>query len=165
MTTAHVDGQDLQELAVRLAAFTDLLEQRADRVADITEANAHAVESAALALVEQGRDLSHSAVAAIREETRAAARALHAEAGALRASQWRFATIASLALVAAAVIAAGGSAWMVWRSQQELRRAEFAQAILQATRSGAISLCGDQVCVRVGNKPKRANADGYVIAE
>ena len=54
---------------------------------------------------------------------------------------------------------------MMWRSQQEMKRAEFAQAILQATRSGAITMCGDEVCVRVGNKPKRANADGYVIAE
>ena len=35
---ARMDSNDLQELALRLAAFTDLLEQRADRVADITEA-------------------------------------------------------------------------------------------------------------------------------
>ncbi|MBS0215090.1 MAG: hypothetical protein JSR50_04950 [Proteobacteria bacterium] len=160
-----MDSNDLQELAVRLAAFTDLLEQRADRVADITEANALAVESAAVALGEQGRDLSASAVSAIRDETRSAMQALHADIVASRSAQRRFASIASLALVAAAVIAAGGSAWMMWRSQQETKRAEFAQAILQATRSGAITMCGDEVCVRVGNKPKRANADGYVIAE
>lgn len=162
---ARMDSNDLQEFALRLAAFTDLLEQRADRVADITEANAHAVEAAAHTLVEQGRDLSSSAAVAIRNETRNAMQALHAEAGALRSSQRRFVSIASLALVVAAAIAAGGSAWMMWRSQQEMKRAEFAQAILQATRSGAITMCGEQVCVRVGNKPKRANADGYVIAE
>lgn len=160
-----IERNDLQDLAVRLAAFTDLLEQRADRVADITEANALAVESAAVALTEQGRDLSASAVSAIRDETRSAMQALHADIVASRSAQRRFASLASLALVAAAVIAAGGSAWMMWRSQQEMKRAEFAQAILQATRSGAITMCGDAVCVRVGNKPKRANADGYVIAE
>ena len=44
-------------------------------------------------------------------------------------------------------------------------QAEFARAILQATRNGAITMCGDQVCVRVGNKPRRASADGYLIAE
>ncbi|MGG6462961.1 hypothetical protein [Solilutibacter silvestris] len=162
---ARMDNNDLQELALRLAAFTDLLEQRADRVADITEANAHAVESAAVTLTEQGRDLSASAISAIRDETRNAMQALHADIAASRSAQRRFATTASLALVVAAAIAAAGSAWMVWRSQQELKRAEFAQGILEATRSGAITMCGDQVCVRVGDKPKRANADGYVIAE
>ncbi|MBS0225289.1 MAG: hypothetical protein JSS25_02985 [Proteobacteria bacterium] len=160
-----MDSNDLQELALRLAAFTDLLEQRADRVADITEANAHAVESAAITLTEQGRGLSTSAVSAIRDETRTAMQALHADIAASRSAQRRFATVASSALVVAAVIAVGGSAWMIWQSRQEVRRAEFAQAILQATRSGAITMCGDEVCVRVGNKPKRASADGYVIAE
>lgn len=160
-----MDNNDLQELALRLAAFTDLLEQRADRVADITEANALAVESAAVTLTEQGRNLSASAVSAIRDETRSAMQALHADIFASRSAQRRFATIASSALVVAAVIAAGGSAWMIWRSQQEMQRAEFAQGILEATRSGAITMCGEQVCVRVGNTPKRANADGYVIAE
>ena len=163
--SAHMDSNDLQELALRLAAFTDLLEQRADRVADITEANAHAVESAAITLTEQGRGLSTSAVSAIRDETRTAMQALHADIAASRSAQRRFATVASSALVVAAVIAVGGSAWMIWQSRQEVRRAEFAQAILQATRSGAITMCGDEVCVRVGNKPKRASADGYVIAE
>ena len=163
--SAHMDSNDLQELALRLAAFTDLLEQRADRVADITEANAHAVESAAITLTEQGGGLSTSAVSAIRDETRTAMQALHADIAASRSAQRRFATVASSALVVAAVIAVGGSAWMIWQSRQEVRRAEFAQAILQATRSGAITMCGDEVCVRVGNKPKRASADGYVIAE
>ena len=162
---ARMDSNDLQDLALRLAAFTDLLEQRADRVADITEANAHAVEAAAVTLTEQGRDLSTSAVAAIRDETRSAMQALHADIAAARSAQRRFATIASLALIVAAAIAVGGSAWMVWRSQQELKRAEFAQGILEATRSGAITMCGEQVCVRVGNRPKRADAEGYVIAE
>ncbi|MBS0199593.1 MAG: hypothetical protein JSR70_04000 [Proteobacteria bacterium] len=162
---ARMDSNDLQELALRMAAFTDLLEQRADRVADITETNAHAVESAAVTLVEQGRSLSTSVASAIRDETRNAMQALHAETKALRSAQLRFTTIASLALLIAAAVAAGGSAWMMWRSHQELQRAEFAQGVLEATRSGAITMCGDQVCVRVGNKPKRANADGYVIAE
>lgn len=162
---ARIDSNDLQDLALRLAAFTDLLEQRADRVADITEANAHAVESAAITLTDQGRNLPTSAVAAIRDETRSAMQALHADIAASRSAQHRFATIASLALVVAAAVAAGGSAWMVWRSQQELKRAEFARAILEATRSGAITMCGEQVCVRVGDKPKRAGADGYVVAE
>lgn len=165
MTGAVMERNDLQDLALRLAAFTDLLEQRADRVADITEANAHAVESAAMALTAQGKDLAASVTTAIRNETRNAMQALHAEAASLRSSQRRFASIASLALVVAAVIAAGGSAWMMWQSRQELKRAEFAQAILRATRSGAITLCGEQVCVRVGNKPKRAGVEGYVIAE
>ncbi|MBW8824098.1 MAG: hypothetical protein JF567_07715 [Xanthomonadales bacterium] len=160
-----MDSNDLQELALRMAAFTDLLEQRADRVADITEANALAVESAAITLTEQGRSLSTSAVSAIRDETRNAMQSLHADIAASRSAQHRFATIASSALVVAAVIAAGGSAWMVWRSHRELQHAEFAQGILEATRSGAITMCGEQVCVRVGNKPKHASADGYVIAE
>lgn len=191
MSGAVVDRNDLQDLALRLAAFTDLLEQRADRVADITEANAHAVESAAVTLVEHGRTLAAGAIAALREETRsvlaqaadtglrpgcdalsAAARqasdatqALQAGARNLQASQRRVLSLSLAALVIASAIAAVGSGWMMWRSQQEMQRADLTQAVVQATRSGTIVMCGDRVCVHVGNKPRRADAEGYVVAE
>ena len=149
------------------------------------------MESAAVTLVEQGRALATGAIAALREETRnilaqtaeaglrpgcdalsatarqasEAAHALHAGARNLQASQRHVLSLSLAALVIASAIAAAGSGWMMWHSQREMQRAELGQAIAQATRNGTIAMCDGRVCVHVGNKPKRADAEGYLVAE
>ncbi|MEP7185209.1 MAG: hypothetical protein ABI767_05160, partial [Rhodanobacter sp.] len=94
----------------------------------------------------------------------AAAQAMEREArlltGARRSLIWN----GLLALLVGSLLAAGGAAWIAQKSMQEVAQAHFAKDILEATQSGAITRCGDTLCIRVGKKPKRFGAQGeYVL--
>ena len=65
-----------------------------------------------------------------------------------------------IALLIGSLLAAGGSAWIAHKSMREIARANFGKDILQATETGAITRCGDALCVRVGKKPRRYGAQG-----
>lgn len=68
-----------------------------------------------------------------------------------------------IALLIGSLLAAGGAAWVAHRSMQEMAQAHFGQDILQATQRGAITRCGDSLCVKVGKKPQRYGADGQYL--
>lgn len=71
-----------------------------------------------------------------------------------------------IALTIGSLLAAGGSAYVAWTSMREVRQAEFGTAILRATRSGTLTACGEALCVKVGQKARRAGARGeYVLVE
>jgi hypothetical protein len=70
----------------------------------------------------------------------------------------------TMALIVGSVLAVGGSAWVVREHMRQLEQARFAEDILAATRSGAITRCGDRLCVRTGAKAKPHGTRGeYVI--
>ena len=94
--------------------------------------------------------------------TRAAA-TLDAQARTLAGTQRGIAWKAGLALLVGAVLAAGGSALVAWKSLRDLERAGFGEDILQATRSGAITRCGEALCVKVGVEPHRAGTRGEFL--
>lgn len=62
---------------------------------------------------------------------------------------------ATAALLLGAVLAVGSSAFIAWRSLQQFKRADFAEDVLEATRSGAITRCGEALCARVGDAPRK----------
>lgn len=68
-----------------------------------------------------------------------------------------------IALLMGSLLAAGGAAWVVHRSMQEMAQAHFGQDILRATQRGAIIRCGDSLCVKVGKKPQRYGEDGQYL--
>ncbi|CAM5613834.1 hypothetical protein [Rhodanobacter lindaniclasticus] len=68
-----------------------------------------------------------------------------------------------VALLIGSLLAAGGVAWVAHRSMQDLARAHFGQDILQATRRGVITRCGDSLCAKVGGKPRRYGKDGAYL--
>ena len=70
------------------------------------------------------------------------------------------------ALTIGSLLAAGGSGYIAWNSMQEVRRAGFGQDILQATRSGALTRCGDALCAKVGEQAVRYGSNReYVLLE
>lgn len=68
-----------------------------------------------------------------------------------------------IALLIGSLLATGSTAWMAHRSMQEMAQAHFGQDILRATQRGAITRCGDSLCVKVGKKPQRYGADGQYL--
>lgn len=71
---------------------------------------------------------------------------------------------ASVALAIGSLLAAGGSGYIAWNSMREVRRAEFGQDILQATRNGMLTRCGETLCAKVGKRPTRYGSSGeYVL--
>ncbi|MDL9998358.1 hypothetical protein QTI24_07100 [Variovorax sp. J22P240] len=73
-----------------------------------------------------------------------------------------------IALTIGSLLAASGSAFVAWQSMREIRKAEFGTSILRATRSGALSVCGEEraLCVKVGPRPRRAAGRGeYLLVE
>lgn len=182
----------LQDLALKLAAVADMLDQRSGQAVQTAEQGAQQLRSTADTLARQHQQMTEQALAAIggqakqsiergtaealdqlRQQLRMAsesagqsARTIAEQAQALRSAQQGLVWKAGAALLAGAVLAAGGSAFIAWRSLQQLERAEFAGDVLEATRTGAITRCADALCVRVGERPKKFGVRGeYVLLE
>lgn len=120
-------------------------------------------EGARTALAEINRELEKYA-----SQAKSAASALAAQSHALSLAQRTLVWKGLLALATGCLLIAGGSAYVARKSLQEIRRAEFSQAILQATESGSLTTCGKQqtLCVKIGAKPRRADQRGeYVMVE
>lgn len=180
---------DLQELALRLGAVVAFLEERAEQASLQSVQGAQALHEAVDGFGACTRQLSQEAVSTIaaqaqgairlgvataaeqcgqrlQEAARVATRAaatLDAQAHALSATQRGLAWKAGLALLVGAMLAAGGSALVAWKSLRDLERAGFGEDILQATRSGAITRCGEALCVKVGAEPRRAGTRGEFL--
>ena len=107
--------------------------------------------------LQQSTSQALSAADMLREQSRTVSRAQHALV-------WK----ALIALAVGSLLAAGGSAYVAWNSMREVRQAEFGTAILRATQSGALTVCGKEqaLCVKVGEKPRRVGARGeYLLVE
>jgi hypothetical protein len=187
-----MEAGDLQELALRLSAVVDFLEERTERASEQARRGASALDQAALAfdgtlrqlsdaagrtIASQAQDVIRSAVVPpvtacvqqLQQAIQGAQRASLALEDRAKASTRATASLAwkaGLALVVGAVLAAGGSALVAWKSLRDLERADFGEDILQATRSGTLTRCGDALCARVGASPRRAGRDGqYLLLE
>lgn len=186
-----MENEESKQLLLKLLALADRMEQRdahviqqlaqqtsglqittqevrengrkfADEVLDVLRSQGREAIGAGIgqAMAEGSRQLQQSVtqVARASEEVRASASALSKQR-----NLWLW--TAPIALVIGSLLAAGGSSWWVWRNAAELKRTEFSQDILQATRTGALTRCGDgsQLCVRVGADAKRYGSEGEYI--
>ncbi|RMH90904.1 hypothetical protein EBB59_08985 [Lysobacter pythonis] len=184
--------REIQQLALRLSAFTDALEQRARHMADTMERNGQSMAHSAQGIDAQIRQLSQRVVSTVRTESRGAmengvregigpgvaqleqivrsaqnaSQVLHAQTKALQATHRAVVWLSGAALLIGSMLAAGGSSYLVWKNHQELQRAEFGRDILDATRSGTLNRCGKALCARVGKTPERYGKNGeYVLVK
>lgn len=180
---------DLQELALRLSAVVDFLEERAERATLQSAQGAQALMQAVEGFDTRSRQLSQDAVATIAAQADAALRqaiarameqcnarlqdagqsavraaaALDGQVHALRRVQRGLAWKSGLALLVGTALAAGGSGLVAWKSLRDLERAGFGEDILEATRNGSITRCGEVLCVKAGPDARRAGAGGEYL--
>lgn len=181
-----MDQESSRQLLLKLMALADRMEQRDARVIEQLAQHSADLQRSAQAVDSSGQQLARNALDALRSQGRDAvqsgvdqaikqcnqqltdaARLVHqtadevnVSAAALRRQRSLWLWTAPLALIVGAALAAGGSSYLVWKNAAELKRADFGQDILQATRSGALTRCGGALCVRTGKAPKRYGAQG-----
>lgn len=118
------------------------------------------------------RALSES-LAAFKSQLEAAARsavngaeALQREREALAKQQRSAFWVGSVALALGALVVAGGSTWWVTQQRAEVAKLDFARELHEATARGALVPCGESLCARVGESPRRAGRNGeYLVIE
>lgn len=183
------DSKELQELALRLSAFADVLNQHATRLMRENALSTQSLRDTTVAFTSQSqqiaRDLVHSVGAQAREVIelqaghglhqsgeRLASAATHAESAAgslqrelqrLGAAQRSLVWKSGLALLLGSLLAVAGSGYLVWKNQQTLKRTEFPAALSEAMRTGALSSCDGSICARVGKRPKRFGNRGEYV--
>lgn len=174
-----VDSVELQQLALRMSAFADVLGEHASRLVEETGQSTQALRDATQGMGVQAHRLSQEVVQTISRESRGAiergvaegmregsdqlrsasdlakqtADTMQQELARLRAAHRSLVWKAGTALIIGALLAAGGSIYLAWQSNKTLELAEFPRDLLQATQSGAITRCGDALCARIGKQP------------
>jgi hypothetical protein len=180
---------DLQELALRLSAFADVLNQHATRVAQEAGHSSQLLRETAEGFATRSRQTARELVEAVgmqaREaierhaadgmrqsnerlqgavtRTESAAGTLHRELQLLGAAQRSLVWKSGLALLAGSLLAVGGSGYLVWKDQKVLKQTEFSTEIIEAMRTGALTRCDDAICARVGERPRRFGNKGEYV--
>ena len=189
-----MDGstEALQQSLMKLLAVVDRLDVRNLQTVQRLEAATVAMEQGVVRLDRGGEQFAQQALQRIGADTqqsiaqgagRAATEFQHQLQQAAHGVQWAVQAMdeqrkglasarrsllwtGAMALLIGSLLAAGGAAWVAHRSMQEIAQADFGKDILQATRSGAITRCGESLCVRVGRKLQRYGNDGeYVLLQ
>jgi hypothetical protein len=187
-----MDVAAFKDLTLKLLAIADRMEQRDERFVELLTQHVAQLQSATQAVSSGGQALARDALDMLRSQARDAvadsiaeaanASKTHLEASASSASWsarevneaamelrkqrglWLWA--APIALIAGALLTAGGSSFLLWKNAKELKRAEFGQDVLRATQSGALTQCGEALCAKVGMEPKRFGKQGeYVLLQ
>ena len=175
------DSKELQELALRLSAFADVMNQHAIRLIQENAISAQSLRETAAAFTSQSqhvsRDLVHNVGTQAREVIelqadhglrqsgeRLASAATHAEAAAgslqrelqrLGDAQRSLVWKSGLMLLLGSLLAVAGSGYLVWKNRETLKRTEFPVAVSEAMRTGTLTMCEGSICARIGKKPKR----------
>jgi FtsZ-binding cell division protein ZapB len=157
----------IDDSRIALKRAVDELGSRGNQI--VTEVSRHAqAETRAAA----ERALSES-LAGFKAQLDAAARSAVNGAEALQRERERLAKqqrsafwVGSVALLLGALAVVGGSTWWVMQQRTEVARLEFARALHEASARGALVPCGDTLCARVGDSPRRAGRNGeYLVVE
>lgn len=185
-----IDVEELEQLVLQLATIARQLDRRSDLAVEHVDASTAAldrelhalsdgterfVHEATQAVGEQAREViaqgAGSALAAFNRQLEASAQVARAAAGALdeqrrqldaarRTLAWR----AGGALLVASLLAMGIVGYAGWKAMQQVRSAQFAEDIVHATQSGALTRCGSALCVKVREPVRRYNKNpAYVL--
>lgn len=191
MTPGHQDELDaLKQSLIKLATIANQLDTRSARAVERVEASTDALDQGMHRLESGATRLAGEALQMVGQQARQAitqgtAQALGeldkqlqasiqaAQRAALDMDQQRkrlaraqggLVWKALVALAIGSLLAAGGSGYIAWKSMQDVQRADFGQDILQATRTGMLTRCGDALCAKVGKEAVRYGSEGeYVL--
>lgn len=185
-----IGTSELQDMALKLAAIADMLDQRSQQAANAAAHGAQQLQHVAQGLNQQGQHMVQTVIGAVSANAKQAIEAGTAEAldklrkelqqaqssagdsakliaeqaKTLQKSQKNLVSRAGIALLVASVLVAAVSAYFAWHTRQLFKQADFAQDILDATNSGAITRCGkDGLCVRIGETPVRYGRRGEFV--
>lgn len=184
-----MNSEELKALAIRLAALTDVLEERSRQAVSEVCLGSEQLQRAAKGLGQETKRLADEAVSAIstqareviqqglqqsldqcgmqlqqaaQQATQTSANLRDQSATLLRAQRgliWR----GALGLLVGSVLAVGASGYMAWRSWEVMRQAEHNAAVVRATRSGVLTQCDGTLCVRAGKNAARYDKNGDYI--
>lgn len=181
---------ELQDMALKLAAIADMLDQRSQQAVNTAAHGAQQLQYVAQGLNQQGQQMVQTVIGAVsanakqaieagtaealeklRKELQQAqtsagesAKVIAEQAKALQKSQKNLVARGGIALLVGAVVVALTSAYFAWHTRQQFKQADFAQDILDAANSGAITRCGDDgLCVRIGENPTRYGRKGEFV--
>ncbi|WP_157062466.1 hypothetical protein [Pseudoxanthomonas dokdonensis] len=180
--------QDPHALALQLATLTAQLDRSVGQLQQQGGQSMRAMQTSAQTLAQQSQQLAGEVVQAVSQQTHGAmvhglqqsltplhqatrdagavTTALAQQLSALRSAQQSLVWKAGLALIIGSVLVVGGCGWAVWKTQRALKQAEFPTQVLEATRSGAITVCGEALCVKAGSKPQHYGQNGdYVVVQ
>lgn len=183
------DAQDLKRLAADLAVFAQHMQEQSERAVQHVDRSADELHRAAMGMGAGAQELAQQLVGAVQTQAREAigrgvdqtfgpvasqlresaetaeraAKALEEQHIGLLRSQQGLIYKGVLALLVGSALAVGSSYYFMRKSMREIERAQFAKDILQATQSGALTRCGDALCVRAG-KPYGSKGE-YVLVE
>lgn len=183
------DTNSLQQLALRLSAFADVLNQHAAHLTHESGQSAKILQETVDLFSTQTQRLSQELVQAVGGQAREviergtadgmrrggeqlnqatqnvqqAANALGQELQRLKSAQRSLVWKGGAALLVGSLLSAGGSSYLSWKNHRELKTAEFPTNVLDATRSGALTQCGGGLCARIGERSKRFGAKGEYI--
>lgn len=185
--------EDLKDLSLKLAAIADMLDQRSQQAVNTAAHGAQQLQYVAQGLNQQGQRMVETVIASVsanakqaieagtaesidklrkqlqqaQESAGGSAKLIADQAKALEKSQKTLVARSGIALLIAAAVVAGASAYFAWHTRQQFKQADFAQDVLDATNSGAITRCGEEgLCVRIGDNPTRYGRKGeYVLLD
>ena len=187
-----MDVVAFKDLTLKLLALADRMEQRDERFVGLLKQHVAELQNATQAVSSGGQALARDALDMLRGQARDAvadsiaeaantsktqleasassaswsAREVKEAATELRKQRGLWLWAAPMALIAGALLTAGGSSFLLWKNAKELKRAEFGQDVLRATQSGALTRCGKALCAKVGTEPKRFGKQGeYVLLQ
>lgn len=187
-TTEH----SIQDLALKLAAVVDLLDQRVQQAAQTSAGSAQEMRDAAQNMSQQGQQIAATVLNTVNTQARQAieqgtaqsleqlrqqlhkasesaaqsSKTLNEQLQALRQVQQALTWKMGATLMFGALLAAGGTAYVAWRSMEQVARADFAEDILRATKNGTLTRCGKNLCAKVGKQPKTFGRNSeYVLLE
>jgi len=168
LVIANQLNQNHQATVQQVSASTSILDQGVQQLYAGTERFANdvtrAVSTQARQVIAEG---TGQAVGDLTQQLRAAAgvaqsaaQTMEAQRRSLTTTQRSMVWITLSALVIGSLLSVGGAVYAIRQSTQTMEQAHFGQDILQATQSGAITRCGEALCVNVGKKPQRYGQNG-----
>lgn len=184
-----MNSEELKTLALRLAALTDMLEERCGQAVGAVSESSDQLQRTAKGLGLEGQRLASEAVSTIGAQANDVIRrglqqavdqcsmqlqqvvqqaaqttaTLHEQGATLRQIQRGLVWKAALALMVGSVLATGGSGYLMWRSLEAVRQADFSTALVHATRSGVLTECDGVLCVKAHKSAARYAKNGDYI--
>lgn len=181
---------ELKAFSVRLAALADALEDRSHQAVLAVNTSGERLDQTAHQLSQNVQWLTSEATRAMGAQAHTAvtqgmqqavercaqlldlasvratqsAQALEAQHMALQRVQRTLVWRSGAALLVGAALVLGASGHVYWKSIQATRAADFSAAVLRAIQTGALTQCGDALCVKAPRSaPRYVRNNNYVL--